>query len=63
MKVKELIKLLELFNPEAEVMLPGPGYETEAGTWLDGNPEELSHLTPDPEGPFAESALEVHLNS
>ena len=36
MTVKQLIAELQECNPEAEVFMPGSGYTTEAGTWLEG---------------------------
>jgi len=50
MKVKKLIELLQGEDLEANVGVIGDGYQTDAGTWLEGDWEEVAYISKVPQG-------------
>lgn len=44
--VEDLIEILKSCNPKAKVCVLGDGFTTEAGTWLEGDEEEVTIVEP-----------------
>jgi len=61
MNVSELIEILQQCPPDARVKIPGEGYQTSAGTWLEGDSKDIEYVLPAEE--FRADAKTVYLEA